>query len=155
MNKKVSNILKSLLGLVFGVGLLWLATRGQSIDEIKGTFQNANYWWVLVGMVIAILSHYFRALRWKMLIDAAGYPSNTMNLFASIMVGYLVNQALPRAGEISRASLTARTEGFPLSTSFGTIFTDRVFDLILLGALVFGVFLFEIDQIMLIVEEAF
>lgn len=155
MNKQVVNILKSLIGLLLGFGLLWLAVKDQSLEEIKNTFKSANYWWIAFGMSIAILSHLFRALRWKMLIKATGHESNTGNLFASIMVGYLVNLAVPRAGEISRASLTGRTEGFALSTSLGTIFTDRVFDLIFLGTLVLSVFLIEIDQVMIIVDEAF
>ncbi|MCB9231708.1 MAG: flippase-like domain-containing protein [Bacteroidia bacterium] len=155
MNKHVGNILKSLLGLLLGVGLLWLATRGQSLAEIRQTFTGADYWWVSLGMLIAILSHLFRALRWQMLLEAAGHSSKLANLFASVMVGYLVNLALPRAGELTRASLTARSERIPVSTSLGTIFTDRVFDLLFLGAMVLGVFLLELDQIMKIVERAF
>ena len=128
MNKKVISALKYVLGLGLGVLLLYFALRSVDFEEVKEGFLKANYLWVGLGLVVAILSHWFRAARGKLLFDAAGYQSNTTNLFAAIMVGYMVNQAVPRAGEISRATLGSRTERIPIGVSFGTLVTDRIFD---------------------------
>ena len=153
--KKVITILKYVLGLGLGIFLLYLAMKGVDLEEVKNGFQEANYLWVALGLVLAILSHWFRAVRWKMLFKAAGYESNSFNLFAGIMVGYMVNQAVPRAGEITRVTLGSQTEKIPLSVSFGTWATDRIFDVIMLGLLVLIAFAIQFEQIQLILDKAF
>lgn len=155
MNKKTVSVLKYVLGLGLGLVLLYFALRNVDFDEVKEGFQKANYLWVGLGLLVAILSHWFRAVRWKMLLKAAGYESNSVNLFAAIMVGYMVNQAVPRAGEISRATLGARTERIPIGVSFGTLITDRIFDVICLGLLLVGVVALQFDQIQVIIDNAF
>ena len=155
MSKKtIFTILKYVLGLGLGVALLYFALSGVDFKEVRKGFAEANYVWVAIGLVLALFSHWFRALRWKMLYKAAGHESNTLNLFASIMVGYMVNQAVPRAGEISRVTLASRTERIPLGVSFGTLVTDRIFDVIILGLLALGVVVTQFDQINLIMEKA-
>jgi hypothetical protein len=153
--KTIFTVLKYVLGLGLGIGLLWLALNGVNFDEVKDGFAEANYLWVGVGLLLAIFSHWFRAARWKMLFKAAGHESNTLNLFAAIMVGYMVNQAVPRAGEISRVTLASRTERIPLGVSFGTLVTDRIFDVIILALLALCVVLTQLEQINLIMDKAF
>jgi uncharacterized protein (TIRG00374 family) len=119
LNKKtLITILKYVLGLGLGILLLYVALSGVEFKEVQKALQEANYTWVGIGLVLALLSHWFRAVRWKMLFKAAGHESNSMNLFAAIMVGYMVNQAVPRAGEVSRVTLASRTERIPLGVSF-------------------------------------
>jgi uncharacterized membrane protein YbhN (UPF0104 family) len=153
--KTLITILKYVLGLGLGALLMWLCMRGIDFAQVEAGFRDANYLWVAAGLVIAILSHWFRAVRWRLLIEAAGHKSNTWNLFCSIMVSYLVNQATGRLGEVARATMTAKSERIPLAVSFGTMVTDRVFDVIALGLLVVGVFLFQFQQIMAIMDRAF
>lgn len=153
--KTLFTVLKYVLGLGIGVGLMYMAMRGINFDEVQKGFKEANYLWVFVGLAVAILSHWYRAIRWKLLLEAAGYQSNAWNLFCSIMVGYLVNQALSRVGEVTRATMTAKSERIPLSVSFGTMVTDRIFDVIALGLLVLGVFVFQFKEIMKIMDTAF
>jgi glycosyltransferase 2 family protein len=154
-SKTLVTVLKYVLGLGLGVLLMWLCMRGINFDLVKEGFRDANYLWVAIGLVIALLSHWYRAVRWRLLIEAAGHKSNTWNLFCSIMVSYLVNQATGRLGEVARATMTAKSEKIPLSVSFGTMVTDRVFDVIALGLLVLGVFLFQFKQITAIMDKAF
>lgn len=152
--KTITTIIKYVLGVGLGGLLMWLAIPSDFETQL-GYFKEANYLWVAVGLMAAILSHWLRAVRSRLLIEAAGYKANTWNIFCSIMVGYMVNQALSRVGEVTRATMTAKTERIPLSVSFGTMVTDRIFDVIALGLLVLGVFAFELDQVMLIMDKAF
>jgi len=155
LNKKLISVLKYTVGLGLGVGLLYLALKDVDLDKVKQGFAKANYFWVAVGLVVAILSHWFRAVRWKILIKAAGYESNSVNLFASTMVGYMVNQAVPRAGEVTKATLTSKTEKMPISVSIGTMVTDRIFDVICLGLLLVTVLVLQYDEIMVVLDQAF
>lgn len=152
--KTFFTIVKYVLGVGLGVLLMWLAIPSDFEKQLV-YFKEANYFWVAVGLVVAIMSHWFRAVRSRLLIEAAGYKSNTWNIFCSIMVGYMVNQALSRVGEVTRATMTAKTEKIPLAVSFGTMVTDRVFDVIALGLLALGVFIFQFNQVMLIMDKAF
>lgn len=152
--KKLIAILKYTIGVGLGIGLFYLALRNIDLKEFWASRHEINYGWVVLALAIAILSHWFRAVRWKMLLKAAGHETNSLNLFASTMVGYLVNQAIPRGGEISRVSLTSQTERVPLSVCFGTLVTDRAFDMLILGLLVLGIGVVEYDQLIQVFDSA-
>jgi glycosyltransferase 2 family protein len=152
--KTIFTIIKYVLGVGLGALLMWLAIPSNFEDQIA-YFKEANYFWVALGLIVAVASHWFRSIRSRLLIEAAGYKSSTWNIFCSIMVGYMVNQALSRVGEVTRATMTAKTEKIPLAVSFGTMVTDRVFDVIALGLLALGVFVFQFNQVMLIMDKAF
>lgn len=96
-------------------------------------------------MIIGILSHIFRALRWRMLFQPLGYDASTKHTFYAVMVGYLVNLGIPRGGEVSRCALLNRTDKIPLTTLIGTVVSERVFDLILLLTLLAITFFSQIE----------
>ena len=60
-------ILKYLISSLLAAGLLyWAISKSQlQWNDILSTFQQADYNWVAVSIIIAILSHYLRALRWE------------------------------------------------------------------------------------------
>ncbi len=53
--------------------------------------------------------------------------------FSSIMIGYMVNYALPRMGEVARTANMASRTRFSFSSLFGTVVSERIFDTIVLG----------------------
>jgi uncharacterized protein (TIRG00374 family) len=73
--------------------------------------------------------------------------------FSAVMVGYLVNYAIPRAGEVARCALLMRTDKIPVEKSLGTVVLERIFDFIILGLLVMATFIFQFDLIMEIYER--
>jgi hypothetical protein len=91
---------------------------------------NANYWWIALAIPLGILSHYIRALRWKMLIEPMGYKPRNSNMFFAVMIGYFANLALPRLGEVSRCTILTKYEDVPFQKSFGTVITERVLDML-------------------------
>lgn len=113
------------------------------LDKIIFDISNAKYFWVVTTMVLFMLTNLIRAMRWKMMLSALGYTSKTINLLGAIMVGYLVNLGIPRSGEVVKVGLVTKYEDIPLEKVFGTIFTDRIFDvmmliLVMIMAMVFG-----------------
>ncbi len=120
--------------------LLWFAFRGQNIKEIWHHLLNANYAWVLASVLVSILAHYVRGLRWKMLIEPLGYKPKSSNMFHSVMIGYLANLAVPRMGEVSRCGVLNRTDKIPLNALIGTVIIERIMDvLFLIGILMLSV----------------
>lgn len=85
---------------------------------------------------VAVVSHILRAERWRMLLVPTGNKVGLANSFWSLMVGYLVNLAVPRGGEVSRCYNLYKLEKTPVEVSFGTVVVERIVDVICLLALI-------------------
>ncbi|MGQ0828910.1 MAG: lysylphosphatidylglycerol synthase transmembrane domain-containing protein [Bacteroidota bacterium] len=150
MKKQALNILKFLFFLSIGVLLIWLAFRNKSeqqINEIWISIQQADYFWLSVSIIAALLSHFFRATRWKMLLKPLGYQPKTYNTFFAVMVGYLANFAIHRIGEVTRCGLLTKYEKVPFTEGFGTVIAERAFDVICVIILFFSIFAIEFERI--------
>lgn len=134
MNRKTFfNILKFSIFLGIGVLLIWVITKDLTEEqkhELFDSFRNANYWWVGLSVLIGILSHILRALRWKMMMEPMGYHPRLKTTFYSVMIAYLANMALPRLGEITRCGIMQRYEKVPFDKGIGTIVVERAIDLL-------------------------
>lgn len=130
MNIKKS--LKIILPLALGGFLVWYSLSGISVDILLKYFKEANYWWIVLGLFFGLLSHLSRAYRWNFLLEPMGYKPDFGNSVMAVLVAYLVNFAVPRAGEVSRAAVMANYENIPFEKGFGTIVAERVIDLIMM-----------------------
>jgi uncharacterized protein (TIRG00374 family) len=150
LKKNLTNILKFLFFLGLGVLLVWLVLRSKSEKEIHDIYvsiQQANYFWISVSITVSGFSHYFRALRWKLLLKPLGHQPKTSNTFFSVMVGYLANFALPRLGEVTRCGLLAKYEKVPFTEGFGTVIAERALDMVCLIILFFTTLGIEFEKI--------
>ena len=123
-----------------GILLIWLAVKDKTTEEltnIKLAIQQANYFWIIVSITASALSHYFRALRWKLLLEPLHHTPGTRNTFFAVMVGYLANLALPRLGEVSRCGILNRYEKVPFTEGFGSVIAERALDVVCLLILFF------------------
>jgi uncharacterized protein (TIRG00374 family) len=93
----------------------------------------ANYFWIILSLIIGVLAHYSRAYRWKYVLEPLGYQTKTMNRFYTVLIGYMVNLTIPRAGEASRVVMIGRSDGVPFTAGIGTIISERVIDMISLA----------------------
>ena len=136
LNRKlIFNILKFVVFLGIGLLLIWVITKdltAEQKEELRNSFRVADYWWVGLSIVIGILSHYVRALRWKMMLQPLGYNPRISTTFYSVIVAYLANMAVPRLGEITRCGIVQRYEKVPFDKAVGTIVVERSIDLLML-----------------------
>ena len=135
MKKILISTLKIGLPLGLGVYLVWYFFSTLTSDQknqIADAVVQANYWWVLFATVPAVLSHVSRAYRWKYTLDPLGYKPDFANSFFSVMIGYLVNLAIPRLGEISRCGFMNRYDKIPFDKLIGTVIAERIADIIIL-----------------------
>jgi hypothetical protein len=140
LNPKIKNIIRFSVFLGIGVFFIWIFLRQltpEQKQDILKSLGSASYIWVIIAIPLGILSHYVRALRWKMLISAMGYKTRNHNMFFAMIIGYFANLALPRLGEVSRCTVLARYEDVPFNKSFGTVITERAFDLLVFIVLFF------------------
>lgn len=150
MNKRLGNVIKFGIFLGLGVLLIWLATRHLTPEEqqtIRESFRNANYWWLLPSLIIGIISHLTRALRWRLLMLPMGYQPSVTNTFCAVMIGYLANLALPRMGEITRCGVLAKYGKIPAGKLIGTMIAERGFDVLSLLLLLFFTIIIQLDRV--------
>lgn len=120
-------------------------TKNMSLENILEGLQTVEYGWVILSIAISILSHWLRAYRWTLLLNTQGYQPSVFTAYLSLMTGYLANMAIPRMGEVARCTVLSREEKIPVSFSFGTVITDRLLDLLMLGLLTVFLLLMEFD----------
>ncbi len=142
--KKISKIL---LPLVFGGSLVWYSISKISIDILIGYFKEANYSWIFLGLFFGVLSHLSRAYRWKFMLEPLGFKPKFTNSVLAVLVGYLVNLAIPRAGEVSRAVVLTNYEDVPFEKGFGTIVAERIADLIMMLCIILITLFVQFDFI--------
>ena len=147
MKTRFLSILKYLFFVFIGLVLLALAFKNINLDQVWDELKHADYSWLLISMVLALASHWFRALRWNQLIDELNYKTKASTTFYAVMTGYLANLALPRMGEVSRCVVLSKKENIPFNALFGTVIAERVFDLIVLILIIITVVLFQIKLI--------
>ena len=117
------------------------------MDVLIGYFKEANYSWIFLGLFFGVLSHLSRAYRWKFMLKPLGFKPKFANNVLAVLVGYLVNLALPRAGEVSRALVLTNYENVPFEKGFGTIVAERIADLIMMLCIVMITLFVEFDFI--------
>ncbi len=132
LNSSVKKTLKIILPLALGVFLVWYSLSKISIDTLVEYFKNAHYGWIALGLTFGILSHLSRAYRWKFMLQPMGYHPKFGNSVMAVLVAYLVNYAVPRAGEVSRAAVMTNYEDIPFEKGFGTIVAERIADLVMM-----------------------
>ncbi len=125
MTRPVRYILSAGLSVI----CLVLAFRGADLGEMLEAARNARYAWFVLFVACLMVSHLLRALRWRYLLDPVKPGIGLRNLFSGVMIGYLLNNVLPRAGEIARPYAIARLESIPVSAAFGTVVVERIMDI--------------------------
>ncbi|MBL7863595.1 MAG: flippase-like domain-containing protein [Cyclobacteriaceae bacterium] len=140
--------------------LLWLSLRGLNVGEgenkaqyIWRAWQGSDKTYLLAMLLVAYISHFLRAERWRMLLEATGNKVKLSTSFYSVMIGYMVNLAIPRGGEISRCYNLLKLEKTPVEVSFGTVVVERIVDVLCLLAVIAIAFLVEWDKLMMFISS--
>ena len=93
----------------------------QDKAEMMAAIKGVRLWMMVPIVIVGFLSHWFRALRWKLILEPLDIKPTTINTFFSVMIGYIANLALPRAGEVAKCTVLARYEKVPADKMIGTI----------------------------------
>lgn len=159
MNKKtLVTILQYVVFLGLGVAIIFYMSsqlsdeqKDSMIDAIKGV----KLWLLVPIFIVGFLSHYFRALRWKLLLQEVDIRPGITNTTFSVMIGYLANLVLPRAGEVAKCTVLARYEKVPADKMIGTIVAERAFDLLCLIIITIAAVVLQADVIGEYAEDVF
>ena len=143
--------LRIILPLFIGAAILYYYISGftdQQLDEIFESIKHADFKWLFLSLFLGLMSHIIRAYRWNYLLETLDYHPRKGNLILTVGLSYLLNLAVPRAGEIGRAaSLAKYEEGIQFDKAFGTIVAERMADIVFLLLFILLAFLLQFDFI--------
>ena len=94
MNKKIKEIIKYIVIIAILIGSLYLVLDDVNLKEFINILSQVRWEWCLLSVPVAILSHWVRAIRWKIFLKPILDAKSNMNLFSAVMVGYFVNNVI-------------------------------------------------------------
>ncbi|MFC4220889.1 lysylphosphatidylglycerol synthase transmembrane domain-containing protein [Flagellimonas marina] len=156
MGTSLKKFLKIFVPIAVGLFLVWYSynsTTPEERQQIINYISNASPFWVTVSVILGILSHISRAVRWNYLLEPMGYRPKIINNIFIVLISYFANLGIPRSGEILRATALTTYEKVPFEKGFGTIVTERVIDLLMLLLVIVITLLLQTDIILAFLEE--
>lgn len=135
--------------------MVWYSLSEISISQLLQYFKDANYIYIGLGLFFGLLSHLSRAYRWQFMIEPMGYKLRLPNSIMAVFATYLVNYTIPRAGEITRATIITNYEGVPFEKGFGTIVAERIADMLVMLIIIIITLFLEFEFIYQIFAERF
>lgn len=135
MKQHLFTLAKYFFFFALGVFFVWLSVRNinqENWEQIKHAIARGRKWIIFPVILVLLVAHYSRAIRWKLLMEPLHYQPAMFNVFSAVMIGYLVNTGAPRLGEIFKCTLLARYEKVKVDKLIGTILTERAVDILCL-----------------------
>lgn len=133
-NGMMRALLKYIVPLIISIGLCYLLFTGIDFKEMVAIIRDqCDFRWIGLGLVIAVLSHIFRAYRWGIQLSALNVHAPAYALIYSIFGTYAVNLVFPRLGEVWRTGYIAQRQDAPFATVFGSMVADRLADTVTVG----------------------
>ncbi|HNP62598.1 MAG TPA: lysylphosphatidylglycerol synthase transmembrane domain-containing protein [Woeseiaceae bacterium] len=116
------------IGILVAILLMGLALRDVEWPIILSSLKNANFLFVIPISMALMLQYWFKALRWKILLNPFASVA-TAQVFPATVVGYLANLVFPAyLGEFARVYLLGKQLRLRYSSVMATVVLERFFD---------------------------
>ena len=115
---------------------VFVVINGDQLGRVPGLIAEANP--LLVGLAFLIFYAGFplRGFRWALLLRGTGLRVSTRDSTEILFLSWLVNCVVPaKLGDVYRAYLLKINTAASLSRTFGTVFIERVFDVMAIALL--------------------
>ncbi len=147
MNRQnLKQIIQVTISLGIAIWIFWFLYRDIPLESLLTQIKSSNWLWIFVSLSISLFGFWLRAWRWTLLIRSdEGEKVKPNRAYHAVMVGYLANLLIPRAGEVARCGVLSRTNGVSLGHLLGTVILERSVDLLFLVATIGLAFLLEND----------
>lgn len=125
--------------IAFGLILVFLLFRVILNVDFEHTFDlmtRANVWLLLAGLVAYYLTFPLRSLRWTLILRRVGTTIRYRAAMEILFLSWFVNCIVPaKLGDLYRAYLLRGNFGASISRTVGTIFIERVTDIVVIFGL--------------------
>jgi len=140
LRRRVVN-LRTIGSLVFGILLLFLVTRvlfSPHFDwgEVVALIGEANPAFLALAFVAYYATFPLRSFRWRYVLSHSGMEVRFRDATEILFLSWFVNCVVPaKLGDLYRAYLLRGNYGASISRTVGTVFIERVADIIVIAAL--------------------
>ncbi len=129
---------RAFFSIALALLLLWLVYRKIDLSLLWESLKKGSIRWGIIGfsIVIEALANTLRGLRWRLqMLPLAPPVPRRIVVIASMWGCYAVNLVLPRMGELWRCYLVSHKEHMSFSAVVGTLVSDRLVDVVMMGVL--------------------
>lgn len=141
MRKKYIHLFISIIIIVLSLAY---AFQGVKFSMLLEELSKANYLYLIPAVILIMITYLFRAMRWHYLLRPIKYVP-VKNIVSPLFVGFMANMLPARAGELIRAYLLGKREDISFSTTFATIFVERLFDMAMVLLMLLSIMFFYAD----------
>jgi uncharacterized protein (TIRG00374 family) len=129
---------KTILSFVVPLAIIVIAAflNRQYLGELPTDIGHANPWLVLAAFVVYYIGFPLRGWRWTKLLRGVGYKVKVKDGTEILFLSWLVNCIVPaKLGDLYRAYLLKLNSPVSTTKTLGTVFMERILDLIAIAAL--------------------
>ena len=139
MGKWRRNLARLAVGSAATGAFLWLFLREVDLSEAWSEIVALPPWTMAVAVALVVANVVIMSVRWRYLLEGAGYRLGLWKLFSTVAVGRGANNILPaRGGDLLRIE-ALRERQVPVFVTAGTLFAERLLDGVILSAwILFG-----------------
>jgi glycosyltransferase 2 family protein len=143
VNPKIKQGIQVAGSLAVAVWIFWFLYKDIELASLMAQVRSSNWFWIVFSLLISLFGFWIRGWRWALLIQSdEGKPVTANRAYHALMVGYLANLLVPRAGEVARCGVLSRTNGISVGHLIGTVILERSIDLLfLIGTILLAFFL--------------
>ena len=138
-------IINTVVSLVLGLFLLYIVFNNIDLNIFLDRLDNLDYSWIYLSMFISIFEHVVRGYRWNLLMQTKQTNLSTYITTHILIVSYFFALFIPRFNDFVRCYLISKTNDIKVSSSLGTVVSERIFDLISLLIISLLFFIIEFD----------
>lgn len=144
IHPKLKQSIQVLISLGIAIWVFWFLYKDIAIESLLDQIRSSNWFWIGFSLAISLFGFWLRGWRWTLLVHSdEGRKFHAGDAYHALMIGYLVNLLIPRAGEIARCGVLKRTKGIPLGLLVGTVLLERSIDLVFLASTITLAFFVE------------
>ena len=97
--------LTTAISVVLSIVLFRFFIKSVNIPFLWTSIKTANIFFIVIGGLLLLLSHYLRAFRWTILLKPVQSNIKITSSFTAILIGTLSNFIVPHIGEVVRCSV--------------------------------------------------
>lgn len=131
-----------ILGVLISAVLLYFSLRGIDFAAVANGFKSMRCGYLAAAVVLLTLLQVVRSYRWGVILRPIK-KIDQLSLFSITSVGFMALVAMPaRIGELARPFLVKQKTGMRMTAALGTVFIERVLDMLTIMAIFFSVLFF-------------
>ncbi|MFA6871049.1 MAG: lysylphosphatidylglycerol synthase transmembrane domain-containing protein [Bacteroidaceae bacterium] len=144
MKKIIKTVLEVIFPLILGGLILLWVYRDFDFSKLKDVaLEKMNYGWMVATLFFGVTSHVIRGMRWQLALEPLDMYPKRRNCIYAIFISYAASIAIPRVGEVSRCGILKKQDQIPFAKSLGTVVTERMIDMLMVGILAFVALLWQ------------